>query len=711
MIPTIRLKTLLAGVVSLAVWSATSLAQTVTLNPTADAHVRSGTNQNINYGTATTLEIKKSAIATDDFNREIYLKFDLTNVTSVQTAKLRLYGSATSPEIVSTDLYSASNTSWTETGITWANKPATGPVMWDTRGLQNTAAWHEWDISRFLQGEKTLGRNIVTLVLKNSVASTTGTIAFNSRQNGSNKPQLVIVQAFPWTYYEAEAGTKHANATLNSGTTWGQAAFEARGKKTVTLDAQNEYVQWTATAAATHATVRYSIADGQTGTLALYVNGAKKTDLALTSAKMRETHSGVAPADGIVRYFDDVMVTVPGGIPSGATVKLQKDITGSTAYVIDFLELETAPSAGTKPDSTWIDITAAPYNAISGDGGDDRAAIVAAIAAANNGSKKVWIPAGTFDVMTNGGATPSNGIVVPSGIQIRGAGMWRTTIRKNYGGANARLFTLNANTITMQDFKVLGSIDTYTGNGQNVVFRAADFTSGHVVERVWAEYTSLFLGFNVSNNTVRGCRVRNTYKDSIHFARDSSNNLVEKNTIRNSGDDNVAFVSYQNTGMANNIAQYNVGECGWWGRGFTNIGGNGNIVRHNLAVDCTKAGVAVIIETFSGQDTPSCTNWVVEKNVVVGCGDQISNPITGGLAIYAALDKPMSGRMESNLVLRSPYNGARIQGYVGDAGTANVVYFRYNAIEAPVVGGSGIDRKVVSLQANTNAVHTPNTDL
>ncbi len=704
-----RLKLLVASIASLACWSAAS-AQTVTLNPTADAHVRSGTHQNTNYGNGTTLDIKKSANPADDFNREIYLKFDLTNVTSVQTAKLRLYGSAGSPEVVSTDLYSAANTSWTESGITWANKPATGPIMWDTRALQNSPAWHEWDVSQFLQGEKTLGRNVVTLVLRNSVASTTGTIAFNSRQHASNRPQLVIVQAYPWTYYEAEAGTKHANATLNTGTSWGQAAFEARGKKTVTLDAQNEYVQWTTTAAATHATMRYSMADGATGTLALYVNGAKKADLPLTSVKMRETQSGVAPADGIVRYFDDVTVAVPGGIPSGATVKLQKDVTGSTAYVIDFLELENAPAAGTKPDSSWIDITAAPYNAISGDGADDRAAIVAAIAAANSGSKKVWIPAGTFDVMSNGGATPSNGIVVPAGIQIRGAGMWHTTLRKNYAGANARLFTLNGNGVTMRDFKVIGSLTTLSGNGQNVVFRAADLTTGHLIERIWSEYTSLFLGFNVSTTTVRGNRVRNTYKDAIHFARDSSNNLVEKNTIRNAGDDNVAFVSYQNTGMANNTAQYNVGECGWWGRGFTNIGGTGNILRANVAVDCAKAGVAVIVESFSGQETPFCTNWVVEKNVAVGCGNQISHPLTASIGVYTAIDKPISGRMETNLVLRPPYHASRLQGHVGDAGTSYVVHFRYNGIEAPVAGGS-FSRKVVSLQANTNLVHTPNTDL
>ncbi|HYD82653.1 MAG TPA: DNRLRE domain-containing protein, partial [Opitutus sp.] len=97
MIPQKTLQPLLASLVTLTLWSVAPV-QAVTLNPTADAYVRSGVNQPINYGNATTLEIKKSANPADDFNREIYLKFDLSGVTSIRTAKLRLYGSAGSPE-------------------------------------------------------------------------------------------------------------------------------------------------------------------------------------------------------------------------------------------------------------------------------------------------------------------------------------------------------------------------------------------------------------------------------------------------------------------------------------------------------------------------------------------------------------------------------------------------------------------------------------
>src|SRR5688572_14011932 len=95
-----RLRALFASVAPILLLSVASTAHAVNLDPTADAHVRSGVHQNSNYGSVATLEIKKSASATDDFNREIYLKFDLSSVTSIRSGKLRLYGSATSPEIV-----------------------------------------------------------------------------------------------------------------------------------------------------------------------------------------------------------------------------------------------------------------------------------------------------------------------------------------------------------------------------------------------------------------------------------------------------------------------------------------------------------------------------------------------------------------------------------------------------------------------------------
>ena len=198
-------------------------------------------------------------------------------------------------------------------------------------------------------------------------------------------------------------------------------------------------------------------------------------------------------------------------------------------------------------------------------------------------------------------------------------------------------------------------------------------------------------------------------KDAIHFARNSSNNLAEFNADRNAGDDNVALVSYENTGMVDNTVQYNVAECGWWGRGLTIIGGDGNTVRYNLVNDCAKAGVAAILESFGGQQTQFTTDWVIEKNTIVRCGNQVSNPVTGSVAIYAAQDFPFAGRMEQNLIVGMQHHAAKLTGYLGNDNGSAVVYYRYNAVEQPL--GSGFNRYNQNLQAGSNVVSTPNTDL
>lgn len=695
------LKAFACGCALTALLATPGLSATVVLHPVADAHVRDGNLfRNLNFGRWPLLEVNQTSTSYAGLNREIYLKFDLSSVTSVRHATLRLYGAAYVNATITADAYSSVDTAWSETGIKWTTKPAVGPAPWDAISLQPQAGWHEWDLSQYLMGEKTMGRDSVTIVLRSATPAGLGLTGFLSRESPANQPELVIEEAYPWTYYEAERGSWHSEAALETATLWGETAYEARGKQAVALDAPGEYVEWAQVRAATHAIVRYSVPDLAAGTLALYVDGVKAADLALSSVMMRETKTGVAPPNGgIVKLYDDVLAAVPGGIPAGATVRLQKDVDDGVPVVIDFLELDTAPPPLIKPDDTWVEVAQ--------DTGNDRAAFNAAISAANAGSKKVWIPAGHY-VLENAGGNA--GINVPAGLTIRGAGMWHTSILMNYAGNNRRVFTFMGDGVTASDFKVIGTLTTLSNNGQVVVFRMDSF-AGHTIERVWAEYVSLSLGFSATNCLVRDNRVRNTFKDAIHFARDSVGNVIERNFIRNAGDDNVALVSYENTGMADNLVQYNVGECGWWGRCFTNIGGNGNIIRNNLANNCVRAGVACMIESFSGQQTQFNLNWVVEDNVIVRCGDQISNPVTGSLAIYAAQDYPMSGRMEGNVVLAPPFHAARITGFVGDPDTEHVVYYRHNRVEAPLGGPTYLRKVTTQLNANSNVVHEPNIDL
>jgi Bacterial Ig domain/Carboxypeptidase regulatory-like domain/IPT/TIG domain/Beta-propeller repeat len=180
------------------------------LSATADAYVRDGASATTNFGTATELQTQVSATGS---NRETYIKFDITTVTGIVNAKLRLYGrlSDTSGTNVPATVYPVltSAPDLTESGsgsITWNNKPGTGPAITSVTVTNNTARWYEWNIGDYVKAEKDAGRNIIKLAIKNTAASTPFA-TFNSKEADSNRPQLIL-----WT-------TQARNALLVANTT------------------------------------------------------------------------------------------------------------------------------------------------------------------------------------------------------------------------------------------------------------------------------------------------------------------------------------------------------------------------------------------------------------------------------------------------------------------------------------------------------------
>jgi hypothetical protein len=164
-----------------------------TTTSVAAARVEGDVNANTNYGSSTELGVKRSDNA-PDFARKSYLKFDLSGITSITSATLRLFGRLSDTRLASltTNVYSASNTGWSESGITWNNKPQAGTTVLASATVSGaTSRWYELDLTRFLQAEKAAGRNLVTLVLKNASGGASRTI-FNSDEAVSNRPQIVV---------------------------------------------------------------------------------------------------------------------------------------------------------------------------------------------------------------------------------------------------------------------------------------------------------------------------------------------------------------------------------------------------------------------------------------------------------------------------------------------------------------------------------------
>jgi len=166
---------------------------TRTLSPLADASVRSGTWGNTNFGSGGQLYAKESTDA--DSTRRIYLKFDLSSLATIGTAKLRLFGrldDAIAGRGTTVGVYGSTGTSWTESGLTWNNSPSFGTTALATASVTSAAAkWYEWDLTSYLRQQKAAGRTSVTLVLKTTTLSKEKA-TFNSDEATTNRPQLVV---------------------------------------------------------------------------------------------------------------------------------------------------------------------------------------------------------------------------------------------------------------------------------------------------------------------------------------------------------------------------------------------------------------------------------------------------------------------------------------------------------------------------------------
>jgi hypothetical protein len=164
----------------------------VSLSPTADAYVRDGTYADTNFGTTPDLGTKTGSVG---YTRFTYLKFDLTNVNTINSVKLDLFGriSDTQNTNIVTNLFSVADTSWSETGITFNNKPVFSSTPIGSATItDNNLRLYEFDVTNYVKAQKAAGHNVVSFALKNPNTSNS-VVLFNSRQAASNQPALLIM--------------------------------------------------------------------------------------------------------------------------------------------------------------------------------------------------------------------------------------------------------------------------------------------------------------------------------------------------------------------------------------------------------------------------------------------------------------------------------------------------------------------------------------
>lgn len=193
--------------------------QGTTLISIADAFVR-GATPTVNYGTSPELQVKRTLNPGNGKGRQAYIRFDTSGVTGeITNATLRIYGRLNAVTNQNINLpvaaFPLSDATWTETGLTWANKPAPnvpkeltrvqltnyrtvknddGAVGEDVTVPDASARWYEFDITAYIQQERAAGRAVTGIILRNMTSGGIGDFytVFNSREAAENKPELVI---------------------------------------------------------------------------------------------------------------------------------------------------------------------------------------------------------------------------------------------------------------------------------------------------------------------------------------------------------------------------------------------------------------------------------------------------------------------------------------------------------------------------------------
>lgn len=152
----------------------------IVFTPDADARVEQLWPTR-NFGTARTLT------AGTFFRSESYLRFTVSGITGpVEQATLRL--SVTNGTTNGPSVAPSSNTTWSETGITWNTRPRVGTGIGNADVIP-AQGWVEYDVTPLIAGN-----GVFTLAL---VPDASDSLTVNSREASENAPQLVIIPATP----------------------------------------------------------------------------------------------------------------------------------------------------------------------------------------------------------------------------------------------------------------------------------------------------------------------------------------------------------------------------------------------------------------------------------------------------------------------------------------------------------------------------------
>ncbi|BDH06704.1 discoidin domain-containing protein [Streptomyces seoulensis] len=404
----------------------------------------------------------------------------------------------------------------------------------------------------------------------------------------------------PFTSVEAESATTtgsrigpdHTQATL---------ASEASGRQAVRLNS-GQRVEFTVPRAANAVNVAYSVPDGQSGSLAVYVNGTRiARTLPVTSKYSYIETSWIAGAKNH-HFYDNARLLLGQNVQAGDKVAFESTGTQVTVDVADF---EQAAAAATQPAGS---VSVVSKGADPSGGGDSTQAFRDAIAAAQGGT--VWIPPGEYRITSS-----------LSGVQnvtLRGAGHWYSVVR----GSRFIDQSNSSGGVHLKDFAVIGEVTERVDSSPDN-FVNGSLGPGSSVSGMWLQHlkVGLWLTGNNDNLVVENNRVLDTTADGLNLNGNARGVRVSNNFLRNQGDDSLAMWSLyapdSNSSFENNtISQPNLAN------GIAIYGGTDISVKNNLVSDTNAlgSGIAISNQKFLDPFSPLAGTITVSGNTLVRAG-------------------------------------------------------------------------------------------
>ncbi|MGW2824499.1 discoidin domain-containing protein [Streptomyces sp. NPDC001443] len=404
----------------------------------------------------------------------------------------------------------------------------------------------------------------------------------------------------PFTSVEAESATT-TGTRIGPDHTQGTLASEASGRQAVRITS-GQRVEFTVPAAANAVNVSYSVPEGQSGTLDVYVNGTRLAKTLAVTSKYSYVDTGWIAGAKTHHFFDNARLTLGQNVRAGDKVAF---VSTGTQVTVDVADFEQVAAAATQPAGS---VSVTSKGADPSGNGDSTQAFRDAIAAAQGGV--VWIPPGDYRLTSS-----LNGV---QNVTLQGAGNWYSVVH------TSRFIDQSgsAGNVRIKDFAVIGEVtERVDSNPDNFVNGTLGPNSS--VSGMWIQHLKcgFWLMGNNDNLVVENNRILDTTADGLNLNGNAHGVRVRNNFLRNQGDDSLAMWSLNgpDSGSSfdnNTISQPNLAN------GIAIYGGTDIAVRNNLVSDTNAlgSGIAISNQKFLDPFSPLAGTITVDGNTLVRTG-------------------------------------------------------------------------------------------